>query len=73
MDVAKLVKMANEIGAFFQADPDRGVAIEGMVGHLQRFWDPRMRRELLAWLDGGGEGLSPFARDAVTAGRGRLS
>ncbi len=39
--------MANEIGAFFESEPDRAIAMEGVAGHIKRFWDPRMRRELL--------------------------
>jgi len=34
--------------------------------HLRSFWDPRMRREIVAHLAGkGGEGLNEIARDAV--------
>ena len=43
MDGQKLVKMANQIAAFFAAEPDRKAAVEGVAGHLKRFWEPRMR------------------------------
>lgn len=68
MDIHKLVKMANEIAKFFEAEPDRAVAVEGVVGHLQRFWEPRMRRELLAHVEqtGGGD-LRPLVVEAVRA------
>lgn len=69
MDGKKLVKMANEIGAFFAAEPERRQALEGIAGHLKRFWEPRMRRELLALFDAGGEGLSPPVREALAAHR----
>jgi formate dehydrogenase subunit delta len=73
MDIHRLVKMANEIGAFFQAEPDRQIAIEGVAGHLRRFWDPRMRRELLHWIDErGGEGLSELVLTAVRDNREQL-
>ncbi len=73
MNPAKLGKMANEIAAFFDADPDRVVAMEGFVGHLRRFWDPRMRRELLAWVDqGGGEGLLALVREAIQQRRSEI-
>ena len=66
MDIRKLVKMANEIGAFFEADPDRTAAIEGIAGHLTRFWEPRMRRELLAHVqETGGTDLKPVVLEAV--------
>ena len=66
MDIHKLVKMANEIAKFFEADSDRAAAVEGVAGHLRRFWEPRMRRELLAYVDqtGGGE-LRPLVVEAV--------
>lgn len=70
MEARKLVQMANEIGAFFAAEPVRAEAIEGVVQHLRRFWDPRMRRELMAWLDGqGGAGLDALVLEALRARR----
>jgi formate dehydrogenase subunit delta len=73
MEAHRLVKMANEIAAFFQAEPDRAVALEGVAGHLKRFWDPRMRRELVRWVDEhDGEGLTDLAAEAVRANRDRL-
>jgi formate dehydrogenase subunit delta len=73
VDVQKLVKMANEIAAFFEAEPDRNVAIEGVAGHLKRFWDPRMRREIVQWVDEhAGEGLTELAAVAIKANRDRL-
>ena len=49
---------------FFEADHegddsiarDGGVgegAVEGVAGHLKRFWEPRMRKEILAMVDRG--------------------
>lgn len=74
MDAHKLVKMANEIGAFFQGDTDRRAALDATAGHLKRFWDPRMRRELLRWVDEtGGEGLTPFVLEAILANREKLT
>jgi formate dehydrogenase subunit delta len=68
VDIHKLVKMANEIAKFFEAEPDRAAAVEGVTGHLQKFWEPRMRRELLAHVEqtGGGD-LRPLAVEAVRA------
>jgi formate dehydrogenase subunit delta len=74
MDAHKLVKMANGIAAFFDAEPDRAVALEGIAGHLKRFWEPRMRRELLRWVDEhDGEGLKDSARAAIGAHRDKLA
>jgi len=61
----KLVKMANEIAAFFAAEPDPDVRLAGVAGHLKRFWDPRMRRQLLRYVDEGGAGLGDVALEAI--------
>ena len=65
MDVQRLVAMANDIAAFFDSEPDKAVAAEGVRFHITRFWDPRMRREIIAHVAGGGEGLSATAQTAV--------
>ena len=56
MQADTLVKMANQIGDFFDAMPDRDEALQGIAQHLKNFWDPRMRRELLRRLDAGQAG-----------------
>ena len=67
MDIHHLVTMANQIADFFKtSNPDRAEAVVGTAHHLRSFWDPRMRREIVAHLAGkGGEGLNEIARDAV--------
>ena len=65
MDVQRLVAMANDIAAFFDAEPDKSVAAEGVRSHLTRFWDPRMRREIIAHTRAGGAGLCATAKSAV--------
>ena len=73
MDAHKLVKMANNIASFFEAEPDRQVLLEGVAGHLRRFWDPRMRREILRWVDEHhGEGLKDSVREAIATHRDKL-
>ena len=58
--------MVNEIAAFFEADPDRNAVLEGVAGHLKRFWDPRMRREILTYVDEQkGAGLKQVVLDAL--------
>jgi len=64
MDRDRLVAMANQIGAFFRAQGEAAV-VDGVENHLRRYWDPRMRREIVAVLERGGEGLTPGVRDAV--------
>ena len=57
--------MANDIGAFFDAEPDKAEAARNIASHLRRFWDPRMRREIVAYYRGGGSGLHAIVRSAV--------
>ncbi|CAL1239065.1 formate dehydrogenase subunit delta [Candidatus Methylocalor cossyra] len=65
MDTERLVKMANDIGNFFAAEPDRDVAVNGVAEHLKKFWDPRMRRAIIQHLEQGGVGLAELPRAAV--------
>lgn len=59
----KLVRMANQIAAFFHSRPrDEGVA--GVAEHINKFWEPRMRRQLFEMLDGGGENFDELVVEA---------
>ena len=74
MDQQRLVHMANQIGSFFQSEPDHALALEGIAGHLKRFWDPRMRKQILAWLDEhNGEGLTDLVAEALRSNREKLA
>jgi formate dehydrogenase subunit delta len=73
MNADKLARMANQIAAFFATDPDPVSASAAVASHLRRFWDPRMRRAIFAWLDEtGGPGLSPLALQALQEHRESL-
>jgi len=61
---AKLVYMANQIGAFFRSQGGDS-AIKGTAEHIRKFWDPRMRKAIFAHLDAGGDGLDPSVRRAI--------
>lgn len=65
MHIERLVEMLNDIAANQVADPDNAVAI--ITQHVRRFWDPRMRAEIIAHAAQGGAGLVPQARAAVAA------
>ncbi len=69
MDIQHLVKMANQIGQFFEAEPDREQAILDIGTHLKRFWDPRMRAAILAHNDQGGDGLKEIVALAIKSQR----
>ncbi len=64
MQVSDLVRMANQIAAYFAPYP-KSEALDGIAKHVHLFWDPRMRNELKAHLDKGGEGLSPLFIEAA--------
>jgi formate dehydrogenase subunit delta len=64
MQADKLVHMANQIARAFAVEGE-AKAITATAEHLKLFWDPRMRREILAHLDAGGEGLDDVARAAL--------
>ena len=74
MDVQRLVQMANDIGSFFEAEKDRKKAEKGVADHIRNFWEPRMRRQILAHLDQEeGSGLSDFVREALRTYRQELT
>ena len=65
MNAERLCSMVNDIANFFAVEPDRAVGVAGIADHLRKFWDPRMRKQIIAHLDSGGDGLEPLAREAV--------
>jgi formate dehydrogenase subunit delta len=65
MNVEHLVSMANDIAAFFDSEPDKAVAAEGVRFHISRYWELRMRRAIIEHLQSGGAGLTPSARSAI--------
>jgi formate dehydrogenase subunit delta len=66
MNVQHLIKMANQIGSFFSTMPDRAQAEKDLAAHIKRFWEPRMRRALLAYVEQeGGSELSEIVLTAV--------
>ena len=65
MNIDVLVRMANQIAAFFASEPEAETAVAGIANHLQRFWDPRMRQALRAHVQAGGAGLSESVRQAA--------
>lgn len=59
-----MVHMANQIALFFAAYP-RDEAIASVAEHISKFWDPRMRKQILAYVAEGGTGLHELAQEAV--------
>lgn len=74
MHLPSLIKMANQIGDFFASMPDVPEAQEGLALHIKKFWEPRMRRDLLTHLDHtGGTELQPIVVQALTRHRDMLA
>jgi formate dehydrogenase subunit delta len=64
MKPERLIYMANQIARGFRLKGEAR-AIADTADHIQKFWEPRMRREILAVLEAGGTGLEPVVRAAV--------
>jgi formate dehydrogenase subunit delta len=70
MDRDNLFRMANRIGDFFEAMPDRNRAMAEIASHIRKFWEPRMRIQLLSYLDTHGpQGLSEFVNQSIVGHR----
>jgi len=67
MSTANLIKMANQIALYFANEPDQQQAVLSVRNHLQMFWTPGMRMELLAWqTEYQGADLHPLVQTAVS-------
>jgi formate dehydrogenase subunit delta len=79
MEIRTLIRSANRIGDFFESMPDKNEAAEGIANHIQKNWEPRMRRFFLDFLaehpDGrsGENQLHPFVLETVLKQRQRLT
>lgn len=66
MDTEKLIKMANQIGDFFEAYPDNEDAKKGIANHLHNFWNSVMIQSIVAHVkQKKGEGLHPRVIEAI--------
>jgi formate dehydrogenase subunit delta len=64
MESENMVHMANQIALFFASYP-REDAIAGVADHLRKFWEPRMRKQIIEYVAQGGAGLHALAIEAV--------
>jgi formate dehydrogenase subunit delta len=61
-----LIKMANDIGNFFRSEPVHTEAVAGIANHISKFWTPRMRQKLSAYLaQHGNAELDELPREAL--------
>ena len=63
-DPTALVRMVNQIAANV-AHHSRERAVAEIAEHLRSSWAPSMRADLVAYLEGGGLGLTPLAAAAA--------
>ena len=65
MSDSRLVYMANQIATYFRTQP-HDEAVASTLDHLKKFWEPRMRRQILEHLEHHqGEGLNEIALAAI--------
>ena len=60
----KLVYMANQIGDFFKSYP-HDQAVKGIKEHIEKFWDPRMLKQVYAIMQQPDHGLRPNSLEAL--------
>ncbi|MGE0570400.1 MAG: formate dehydrogenase subunit delta [Dehalococcoidia bacterium] len=64
MDEQVMVHKVNQIALFFASYP-REEAVAGIADHLLKFWEPRMLRQIQAYVAAGGANLHELANEAV--------
>jgi len=60
----KLIYMANQIAGFFAAK-GAGKAVPAIADHLNRFWDPHMRKRFMEIADAHRADMAPLVVDAL--------
>lgn len=78
-NIDHLIQLANRIGDFFEALPNRQEGLDGIADHIRKFWEPRMRTAMLNFLAEHPEGrtqeaeLSAIAKEAIVQNREMLT
>lgn len=66
MSPDKLIYQANQIATFFRSKPHaEGVA--GLADHINKFWEPRMRRQFFEMIADGAKGFDVLVLEAAPA------
>jgi formate dehydrogenase subunit delta len=66
MNIDLLIKMANQITSFWEGEAGEEVAATEVATHLRRYWEPRMRAQIITYNeDRQGSGLNDVAKKAV--------
>ena len=64
MQASHMVHMANQIALNFASYP-REEAITSVTDHFQKFWERRMKDQIIRYVSDGGGGLHELAVEAV--------
>ena len=64
--IETLIRMATDIGNFFNAESDKELAANGIKNHITRTWDPRMRNAIISYNKEDGSKLSDLVKNAIT-------
>lgn len=59
-----MIHRANQIALFFASYP-HDEAVAGVTNHLKRYWERRMRAQIIDYVAQGGQGLHQLALEAV--------
>ncbi len=66
MNIDLLIKMANQITSFWEGEAGEEVAVKEVATHLRRYWEPRMRAQMITYYEERqGSGLNDVAKKAV--------
>ena len=60
----KLVRMANQIATFFKSQPE-AERVAGVATHINKFWEPRMRKAFFELVERGDAGFDPIVISAA--------
>jgi formate dehydrogenase subunit delta len=59
-----MIHRANQIALFFASYPHEE-AVAGVAEHLKKYWERRMRDQIVTYVAQGGKGLHELALEAV--------
>lgn len=65
MSPDKLTHMANQIALFFESKP-HAEGVSGLAGHINAYWEPRMRRQFFQMVEAGTPGFRPLVLEAAS-------
>lgn len=60
-----LIRMANDIGSFFVGATSPDEATQSVLNHIRRYWDPRMRAQIVKQYQAGAPGFDDHVRAAI--------